>query len=349
MYERMIFPLLRRVDAETAHERTLSALALAQSTAVTRAFLRLLAGPLPDAPVRLFGLTFPNVLGVAAGFDKDVRATTGLALLGFGHVEVGTLTPRPQVGNPRPRIFRLPADGALINRMGFPNGGVAAAVPRLQTLANMERDFVVGVSLGKQKETPLTAAAADYVAVMTAVYPTADYLAVNVSSPNTPGLRELQGSAYLDELLHALQDENRALAQRHGVAQRPLLVKVAPDVTWAELDEMLAAIQRHAINGIIATNTTVSRDGLSDPHKEEQGGLSGRPLATRSTEVIAHIAQQTGGALPIIGVGGVATAADARAKLDAGASLVQLYTGLVYRGPRIAGTILRALAGWERP
>lgn len=349
IYERLIRPFLLKLDAEKAHDITLSALAWAQQHPGGRAALRLLAGPLPHAPVNLWGLTFPNALGVAAGFDKEARVAAGLALLGFGHVEVGTLTPRPQPGNPRPRVFRLPADQALINRMGFPNEGVNPAVLRLQRLAAANLGCIIGVSLGKQKETPLLNAAADYIQVMTAVYPYADYLAVNISSPNTPGLRELQSRAYLDELLHALQAENESLAAQYGMRKRPLLVKIAPDLTWPELDEIIAAAQYRRVNGMIAVNTTISREGLRDPLQGESGGLSGRPLAARSKEIITYIHRQTAGDLPVIGVGGIQSATDARAVLDAGASLVQLYTGLVYRGPRLAGNILRKLHAFPMP
>ncbi len=341
-YQRVFWPILRRFDPEMAHEWTLTALALAQRWRVGQGLLRLVVGSRPSSPISLLGLTFPNALGVAAGFDKDSRVGPGLAALGFGHVEVGTLTPRPQVGNLRPRIFRLPPDGALINRMGFPNGGVTAALPRLQ--AWQDRDFVLGVSLGKQKETPLAEAAADYAQVMTAVYPHADYLAVNISSPNTPGLRELQGSGYLGQLLGTLQTANDRLAAKHAISRRPLLVKIAPDLSWAELDDILTTVLHHQVDGIIAVNTSLSREGLRHPHRSEAGGLSGRPLRQRSAEIIAYITRHTGGSLPIIGVGGVRTAADVQAKLDAGASLVQIYTGLVYEGPGIAGRILRALA-----
>ncbi len=330
------------MDAESAHERALAALALAQRVWPGPSILRQIAGRLPQEPIELFGLRFPNVLGMAAGFDKDVKATAALALLGFGHVEVGTLTPQPQRGNPKPRIFRLPDDGALINRMGFPNGGAATAVSRLKSLN--KADFILGVSLGKQKETPLADAASDYTAVMQAVYPYADYLAVNISSPNTPGLRDLQGGDYLGRLLRALQAENKRLASHHEVETRPLLVKIAPDLTWTELDEILTAVSANRIDGIIATNTTISRDGLTHPNKKEQGGMSGRPLRQRSNAIIAYIHRQTGGQLPIIGVGGVRTTDDVRAKLNAGASLVQLYTGLIYEGPGMAGRILRELA-----
>lgn len=343
LYASYLFPLLRRVDAERAHDATLRVLALAQGTAPGRGLLRRIAGPLANRPVACCGLTFPNRLGVAAGFDKDARVAAGLAQLGFGHVEVGTLTPRPQAGNPRPRVFRLPQDGALINRMGFPNGGVAAALPRLRRLAQADRNCIIGVSLGKQKETPLTEAAADYLAVMEAVYPFADYLAVNISSPNTPGLRLLQGGDYLGHLLRTLVEAGERLAARHAIAPRPLLVKIAPDLTLSELDDVLVAVAEAGIAGIIATNTTLARDGLSAAARNEAGGLSGRPLRERATALVAHIAQATDGRLPIIGVGGVRTAADMAAMLAAGATLVQLYTALVYEGPGLPGRLQRTL------
>ncbi|MCP4415883.1 MAG: quinone-dependent dihydroorotate dehydrogenase [Chloroflexi bacterium] len=341
-YSNFVFPLLRRMDAEKVHDRTLRLLQLAQGGA-GRPFLKKVAGNIPNQPVQLAGLTFPNPLGMAAGFDKDVRVATGLSLLGFGHIEVGTLTPRPQMGNPRPRIFRLTADGAIINRMGFPNGGVATAVPRLQKLAAAPRSFVLGVSLGKQKETPLAEAAHDYCEVMQAVFPFADYLAVNISSPNTPGLRVLQGGDYLGRLLATLVTKNEALAQLQGSVKRPLFVKIAPDLSWAELDEILTAVQDNQIDGIIATNTTISRSGLTDSNQSESGGLSGLSLRQQSNEIIRYIFRQTNGRLPIIGVGGVRSVADMQAKLDAGASLVQLYTGLVYEGPNLPGRLLRGL------
>jgi dihydroorotate dehydrogenase len=344
MYRKAIFPLLKRVDAERAHERTLFWLSLAQQLSIGRLLLRQIAGRLPQTRVQVCGLTFPNVLGVAAGFDKDVRVAQGLALLGFGHIETGTLTPRPQVGNPKPRLFRLPTDQALINRMGFPNGGVMDAVPRLSQLADIDRQFVLGVSMGKQKETPLVEAFTDYIAIMQAVYPFADYLAVNISSPNTPGLRQLQGRTYLDDLLGRLQYENQILGQQHQIAQRPLLVKISPDLTWLELDTILSVVQNHRASGIIVANTTLSRVGLKDPARTQSGGLSGSPMRQRSTELIAYISRQVAGELPIIGVGGVSNADDVREKIEAGASLVQLYTGMVYKGPGIAGRILRALA-----
>ena len=339
MYESIVYPILAQFEAEQTHEWTLRALARAQRNPLGRGLLRRLAGTIPDRPVHAFGLTFPNVLGMAAGFDKEARVAPGLAALGFGHIEVGTLTPRPQQGNPRPRIFRLREDKALINRMGFPNRGVARAVQELRQL--QERDYILGISLGKQKETPLEAAVSDYVAVMQAVYAYADYLVVNVSSPNTPGLRDLQGGDYLGQLLRTLAAERDRLAREQRPV--PLLIKIAPDLTWPELDEILATTTASAVEGIIATNTTISRDGLSSVNQREVGGLSGDPLAARSTEVIAYIHERTEGKLPIIGVGGIRTTSDIESKLAAGATLVQLYTGLVYGGPRLSGRLLRGL------
>lgn len=343
-YEKLFFPAIRHLDPEMAHDRTLNALELAQSNSLGRAMLRSIAGEVPVQPVQVGRLHFPNPLGIAAGFDKDARVVRGLALLGFGHIEVGTLTPRPQSGNPRPRIFRLPADGAVINRMGFPNGGVAAAVPRLRALAEHPHDFVLGVSLGKQKETPLADAAGDYIAVMRAVHAYTDYLAVNISSPNTPGLRELQGGRYLERLLGALVAENRGLAAADKPSP-PLWVKVAPDLEPREVDEIMEALVATGVDGIIVANTTLARDGLADQARSEAGGLSGRPLRERATELIGYIHQQMGDALPIIGVGGVGSAAEAREKLDAGAAVVQIYTSMIYGGPGLPGRILRDLAG----
>ncbi len=341
LYKGLVYPLLRTMDAEVTHDLTLRALEFAQVR--TPGILRALAGELPSKSVKIAGLTFPNLLGVAAGFDKDVRVTSGLGQLGFGHIEVGTLTPRPQKGNPRPRIFRLTADNALINRMGFPNGGVLAAVPRLAALNQRPRDFIIGVSLGKQKETPLADAADDYCEVMGHVYAYADYLAVNISSPNTPGLRELQTRGYLGNLLGRVQAESQKLARQKGGGHRPLFLKIAPDITDADLDQILFAAQANQVDGIIATNTTISRDGLTSKLAEQAGGMSGAPLLRHSTELVRKIHEYTQGKMPIIGVGGVRSAADVREKLQAGAQLVQLYTGLVYEGPRVAGQILREL------
>ncbi len=341
LYQRLIYPQLKKRDAETVHEQTLHWLAFAQKQLVGRHILKRIRGRVTPQPVRAFGLSFPNPVGIAAGFDKDARVAAGLGQLGFGHIEVGTLTPRPQIGNPKPRVFRLTADGAIINRMGFPNGGVDAALPRLRTLAETQREWVLGVSLGKQKETPLDDAVNDYVEVMGKVYAHADYLAVNISSPNTPGLRKLQGRAYLDAMLSRLQEESQALAGKHALVAKPLILKIAPDLANEELDEILAAAVESGIAGIIASNTTLSREGLTDAARGEAGGMSGTPLRERSTEMIRYIATHCD--LPIIGVGGVRNSADVAEKLAAGASLVQIYTGLVYEGPTMAGDILRGL------
>lgn len=348
IYRRFVFPALRQLDAETAHDYVLRALELAQQTAVGRGTLRQIAGDLPEGAVEVAGLRFPNRLGMAAGYDKDARVVEGLAQLGFGHIEVGTLTPHPQVGNPRPRIFRLVEEEALINRMGFPNGGVVAALPRLRALAESDRDYVVGVSLGKQKETPLEEAVDDYITVMDAVFPYAGYLAVNISSPNTPGLRELQGGRYLENLLLALMERRQKLAASHSSSLPPLLVKIAPDLDRHEIDLMLASVETAHVDGLIATNTTLAREHLAERWRREAGGLSGPPLRDRSTEIIEYIVRQTEGALPVIGVGGISSAVDAQAKLQAGASLVQLYTALVFKGPGLPGEILRGLAALDQ-
>lgn len=342
MYRSLVFPVLKRFDAEAVHHGAARALALAQSNPAGRAVLRAVAGSLPERPVDFRGLRFPNAVGVAAGFDKDVRIAPGLWALGFGHVEVGTLTPRPQAGNPRPRVFRLPGDYAVINRMGFPNCGVEEALPRLRAFHRRKGDRVLGVSLGKQKETPLDRAADDYVAVMERVHAFSDYLAVNISSPNTPGLRELQGGDYLGHLLRTIVDGNDRLADKAG-RRPPLLVKIAPDLSDDELRAMLDTAIAARVDGIVATNTTLARPPLISPNAGETGGLSGRPLTKKSTVMIAAIRAHAGDRLPIIAVGGVFSAKDAREKLDAGAALVQVYTGFVYEGPAMAGRILRGL------
>lgn len=349
LYRQLIFPILKQVDPETAHAATVSALALAQQNAPGRWLLQQIRGPVPGQPVVVSGLHFPNVLGIAAGFDKDAQVARGLAALGFGHVEVGTLTPYPQLGNPRPRVFRLPADRALINRMGFPNEGVAAALIRLRRLAEQPRDFVLGVSLGKQKETPLEHAARDYIAGMEAVYPFADYLAVNVSSPNTPGLRALQGERYLTSLLQTVLQRRAELGEHAGARPKPLWLKVAPDLSRDELEQIVAAALAAGVDGLISTNTTTARPNLGDSRHNEEGGLSGAPLAPRSLEVLAQLRELVGLELPLISVGGIFSAADVAERLAAGASLVQIYTSLVYEGPALAGRVLRELASSSAP
>ncbi|MEZ4517557.1 MAG: quinone-dependent dihydroorotate dehydrogenase [Chloroflexota bacterium] len=343
-YEQLAFPSCANWMLRRPTTRPLRALILPSGLLPGGLFWRQIAGSLPVDPVVCAGLTFPNVLGLAAGFDKDARVVEGLSLLGFGHIEVGTLTPRPQAGNPPPRVFRLVEDQGLINRMGFPNAGVQAVVARLRRLTVHSRPYVLGVSLGKQKETPLAEAVDDYLAVMQVVYQYSDYLAVNISSPNTPGLRELQGQQYLEDLLAGLKQAGVELSAQNGLEPRPIFVKIAPDLTWPELDEILAAVESTGIDGIIATNTTLQRDGLTDHRRDESGGLSGAPLRERSTDIIAYIARHTSGRLPIIGVGGISTAADICEKLDAGATLVQLYTSLVYGGPGLPGRLVRELS-----
>lgn len=343
VYRNFLFPFLRLLEAERAHQMALRGLERAQGSFPGRIILRLTAGKVPSRPVHCFGLTFPNVLGMAAGFDKDGRVPAGLGQLGFGHVEIGTLTPWPQAGNPRPRLFRLPTDGAVINRLGFPNQGTVAAVQKLRHFQEQAgRKPIIGLSLGKQKETPLEESGRDYLTVMQAVYPFADYLAINISSPNTPGLRQLQGDQYLDSLLGLLTTEKKAIAAKDKLPNRPLLLKIAPDLSWTELDAIISAAIRHKIDGIIATNTTTGRDNLTHRHQKETGGLSGRPLFQRSLEIVSIISRHT--ALAIIGVGGVRSADDAKMMLDNGADLVQLYTGLIYEGPGLPGRILRQLS-----
>jgi len=316
-------------------------LALAGSLRPARRVLRgLYALQHPALTVEAFGLRFANPLGLAAGYDKNGLALRGLACLGFGHLELGTVTPAAQPGNPRPRLFRLPEDHGLINRLGFPNAGAAALQARLRR--GRPPGVVLGVNIGKGAETPLERATEDYVALLERFFDLADYLAVNVSSPNTTGLRRLQARRHLEGLLAALR-EARAARVRRSDRRLPILVKLAPDLSEAELEEAVGAIVEGEMDGIIATNTTLNRDSLRSSNSRETGGLSGRPLRDRSTQVIRQIHALTRGNLPIVGVGGIFEARDAAEKLQAGATLVQLYTGLIYRGPGIVREILRGL------
>jgi dihydroorotate dehydrogenase len=307
---------------------------------VRRALRRQYAFQDPALEVEAFGLRFANPIGLAAGSDKNGVALHGLACLGFGHLELGTVTPAAQPGNPRPRLFRLPEDQALINRLGFPNAGATALQSRLRR--GRPPGVVLGINIGKGADTPLERAAEDYVALLEIFYDLTDYLAVNVSSPNTAGLRSLQARQHLEGLLVALGEARAARVRRTG-RRLPILVKLAPDLTEAELEEAVGAILEAEMDGIIATNTTLDRDGLRSRNRSETGGLSGRPLRERSTQVIHRIHALTQGNLPIVGVGGVFEARDVREKLEAGATLVQIYTGLVYRGPGIVCEILRGL------
>lgn len=331
--------VLFRLEPEQAHHLVLSLMRLAGALPPARWLLRRIFWT-PSKPVQLFGLTFPNPVGLAAGYDKDGTGWRGLACLGFGHIEVGTVTLRSQPGNLHPRLFRLPEDRALINRMGFPGRG-ADFVAR-QISGGRPAGLVLGVNIGKNKDTPLERAAEDYHALLVRFAPLADYLAVNVSSPNTEGLRRLQAREALGELLKILADERIRLAAHLG-RNVPLLVKLAPDLSHEELDDALDSIQMTGMDGVIATNTTLERGGLHSARAVEVGGLSGAPLAERSTALIAEIQRRTGGKLPIIGVGGIMDAAGAQVKLAAGASLVQVYTGLVYHGPGLVRQVIKGL------
>jgi dihydroorotate dehydrogenase len=338
---RIIRPILFRLPAESAHEFALRSLSLAmQNSAVRRAAEKRFQRS-PFGNLKRFGLTFRNPVGLAAGFDKNGTAADFLCSLGFGFVEVGTVTSEPQPGNPKPRIFRLPRDHALINRLGFNNCGAKALVKNLKQHRPV---CVLGINIGKSRSVAIEKAIPDYLKTLETIYDAADYVAVNVSSPNTPQLRELQQSAMLQDLLGALQKRNQLLAEKYSLsAAKPLLLKIAPDLTDDEIVSIVEIAVRANVAGIIATNTTVNRDGLQSSAAKiaasGEGGLSGAPLRNRSNEVIQTIYRLTNGSLPIIGVGGVFTAEDAWEKICAGASLIQLYTGFIYEGPSVARNI----------
>ncbi|MCR6657473.1 MAG: quinone-dependent dihydroorotate dehydrogenase [Opitutus sp.] len=346
VYENLIRPLLFRVDPEHAHELAVDAMAvLARVTPLCR--LLEWKNQLPQAsvrPIEAFGLRFPNAVGLAAGFDKNARAWPAAAAMGFGHVEVGTVTALAQPGNDRPRVFRFPAEKAVINRMGFNNEGSEAIAARMKKQPGRGRRRIpVGVNLGKSKVADIERATADYLASFQRLADFADYLVLNVSSPNTPNLRQLQDESRLRELLGAITAANR----ERGASRVPVLLKIAPDLTWPQIDAVLQVIAEFGLDGIIATNTTLARPGpFADVN--QAGGLSGRPLRRRSTEIVNYIARTTRGRLPIIGVGGIEDAAGAAEKLDAGATLVQVYTGLIYRGPFFPAELARALVDRHR-
>ena len=321
------------LDPERAHDVTLGA--LSRSTALAR---RLYGDKVAHVPVDLMGLQLPNPIGLAAGLDKDGRCIDGLAALGFGFVEVGTVTPEPQPGNARPRLFRLPEQRALINRMGFNNDGVAALVERAK---HRRSTTALGINIGKNAITPPEQAVADYLAGLKAVYAIADYVTINISSPNTKGLRDMQGRESLDELLGALREERDRLAEAES-RYVPLAVKIAPDLTEGQLDAIADRLLHHGIDGVIATNTTIAREGVDLRWTREAGGLSGVPVRRRSTQVIAALYARLGSRLPIIGVGGIQSARDATDKLEAGATALQMYTGLIYQGPRLIADCAKA-------
>lgn len=352
---RIIRPLLFRLDPEQSHALTLQALRLAGNFAPSRKLLEWIYKSAPR-PKEVFGLTFRNPLGLAAGYDKDAVAVRGLAALGFGHVEVGTITLKPQAGNPKPRVFRLIEDEAVINRMGFPSRGSAFAQKRLtftprpnvfkgvlyglqpQSKEPLAQDTVLGVNIGKNKDTPNEEAVLDYLALLQNFSNIADYLTVNVSSPNTVGLRSLQGRAALEALLTQLHRQRLHEQEAHQ-KRLPILVKLAPDLSEAELDDALEALINAQMDGVIVTNTTLSREGLRSNHREESGGLSGNPLREKSEAILRRTLKRADGKIPIVSVGGIMTPDDAQRRLDWGAALIQIYTGLIYRGPRLAKDI----------
>lgn len=346
LFDKIVRPALYKIgknDPEVVHHRTLAALTSVGSVPPVRAAMRRRYAA--QAPTTAFGLRFPNPVGLAAGMDKDGHALHSWPALGFGFVEVGTVTRLPQPGNPTPRLFQLPRSKALINRMGFNNAGAEALAARLA--ADGKPAVPLGVSIGKSKAAPLEEAVEDYRFSLRALYPYADYFAINVSSPNTPGLRSLQDRTALSELIGELQSSSAALAAAGGRTPTPLLVKVAPDLTDEALAELLEVCTGHGIAGVIATNTTLSREGIAPDEARiggEVGGLSGAPLAERSRQVVRFVHRRTDGALPIIGVGGIFGPDDALAMLDAGASLIQVYTGFIYEGPRMITDIVRAVA-----
>lgn len=336
----IIRKVLFNIEAERTHYMVMNNLKRVYAIPGMRQVLRsMFTVKHPSLERKLWGLTFPNPVGLAAGFDKDAKYSDALACLGFGFVEIGTVTPRPQPGNPQPRLFRLPADSALINRMGFNNEGSKAAAERLK---NRKEKIVIGGNIGKNKDTPNEQAIDDYIACFKDLYNVVDYFVVNVSSPNTPGLRALQDKEPLMNILRQLMDLNKQLGN-----PKPLLLKIAPDLTNEQLDDIVTIVSETGIQGVVATNTTIDRSSLQTPQRDVEaigaGGLSGKPLTNRATEVIRYLHDKSNGKIPIIAVGGIFTADDAAEKLKAGASLVQVYTGFIYEGPAIVSNICRKL------
>lgn len=334
----LIRPLLFRLEPETAHHVTLNALRIGHLLGLSALF------PKPAATQlrRLMGIDFPSPVGLAAGLDKNGDCIAGLAMLGFGFIEIGTVTPRPQPGNPAPRMFRLPQAQAIINRMGFNNKGVDYLVERVK---QAQYRGILGINIGKNFDTPLERANDDYLIGLRKVYPCAGYVTINISSPNTKQLRQLQQGSELGSLLSALKVEQARLHTEHG-HYVPLVVKIAPDLNDDAIRQIAALLLAHAIDGVIATNTTIGREGVAGlSNSAETGGLSGAPLKPQATHVVAALASELGGKLPIIAAGGILTGGDALEKIEAGASLVQIYTGLIYRGPALAHEVLQALEG----
>ena len=333
-------PFLFGLDAEHAHELTLGSIARLQNTPAQC----LWAQPRLNDPLTLAGLAFPNRIGLAAGLDKNGRCIDGLGAMGFGFIEVGTVTPKAQPGNPKPRMFRLPEANALINRLGFNNDGLAAFVANVKRARFRSQGGILGLNIGKNAATPIERAVDDYLLCLDGVYPHADYVTVNISSPNTQNLRALQSDDALDALLAAVQERKARLAKQHGRSV-PIFVKIAPDLDADQVASIAATLKRHAIDGVVATNTTIARDAVKGmAHGDEAGGLSGKPVFEASNRVIAQLRKALGKRFPIIGVGGVMSGSDAKAKLDAGADVVQVYTGFIYRGPELVREAALALA-----
>ncbi len=337
--------ILFRLDPEIAHELTLHAISRVGQLSSLRSVVAGIYGASGLKPVEVFGLKFPNRVGLAAGYDKDGTGWRGLAALGFGHIEIGTVTPEPQPGNPKPRVFRLVKYKSVINRMGFPGRGAEFMVEQLKK--KRPEGLILGVNIGKQKSTELDDASNDYRHLVDVFAPLADYLAINISSPNTPGLRRLQERSYLSALLGDIVERRNEVAGRIG-ASTPLLVKLAPDLSDDQLLQAVDVILESGFDGIIATNTTLSRDKVSGATTEETGGLSGQALTDRSTEIIREIHEHSGGSIPIVGVGGIMSSQDALDKIAAGATLVQLYTGLIYGGPALVSEIAKALSNADQ-
>jgi len=337
-------PLLFRLEPEAAHHLTLQALRIAGMEPI-HSILRALYSR-PSTPVQAFGLTFKNPVGLAAGYDKDAVAIKGLSALGFGHVEVGTVTPRPQPGNPKPRVFRLLEDEAVINRLGFPGKGAEFVgrrlLPKGRNRLKVHKDTLVGVNLGKNKDTPLDESARDYIELMRRFVFRADFLTINISSPNTVGLRKLQGREMLEGLLGAVQRERESISLGRG-GNTPILVKLSPDLNDGELEDAIRVILEKGMDGVIATNTTLAREGLRSRHRGESGGLSGGALRVRSEAVLKRVVKLVSGRVPIISAGGIMNPDDAKKRLALGASLVQVYTGLIYRGPGLVQEIVKSL------
>jgi dihydroorotate dehydrogenase len=332
-------PFLFGLDAETAHELTMHSLARLQGTPLEWAY----CNGMVDDPIEMAGLKFPNRVGLAAGLDKNARCIDGLGAMGFGFVEVGTVTPKAQPGNPKPRMFRLPQANALINRLGFNNDGLEAFIANVKRSSFRQKGRILGLNIGKNAATPIEQATGDYLVCLEGVYPHADYVTVNISSPNTSNLRSLQGDEALDGLLGAIAKRREALAREHG-RRVPIFVKIAPDLEPAQVDVIAATLKRHGMDGVVATNTTISRDAVKGlPHAAEAGGLSGAPVLEASNRVIAQLRAALGTGFPIIGVGGIMSAQDAVSKIRAGADVVQIYTGLIYRGPDLVSQAARAL------